>query len=177
MGYVSPQECENPVDNHSSSFQSTEFPILFPVPGFSHSSFDSDTNDMNATNTYSNPYDLPKCRLSSASYSMTRTFPCTYNSLAGIIYDLAHWKEIPRSGVLQKLWFAFTWGDRLFFMLFFIVLILTVILIIKLSVAAFSGKNYSHSYSYPYPYPYPYSYSPYPHPLTYFPQNTHPAVY
>jgi len=78
------------------------------------------------------PYDDPACTVSHADYSWKDLPKCSWNTVAGIFYDLSHWKSIPKSTAGQKLQFIFFREDRPVYLLGLVLLIVLLVFIFKL---------------------------------------------
>lgn len=99
------------------------------------------------------PYDKPQCILDNPEFSVGEVFPCTVNTVRGIVYDFQHWKDIPRDSAGSKLSYVFGRDDRAFYLVIIIVLILLLILILKMLLGGGKKKQHTASTQYiPVPY-------------------------
>ena len=64
-------------------------------------------------------------------FKLDTVFACTWNSFLGFIYDLRHYSQLPKKGVLSKLKFAITRDHRGYYLLFFIFCVILLVVILK----------------------------------------------
>jgi len=91
------------------------------------------------------PYDKSQCLLDNSKFNIGEVVPCTWNTLEGIVYDIQHWKQLPRDGTLNKLQYVFTRDDRIFYLIVVFITFVVVILILRMLLGGGGRSHRSES--------------------------------
>lgn len=131
-GYASPASAERLLEFNSYPDAPTtsflkNYPSAYPPQSFPPTLYAAPADGDNIKKLY--PVHLnPECE---GEFEFKTLFPCMWNTLVGITYDLQNWNELPVDGFTEKLRFIFVRDSRVIYLLFVFVFVLIVALVFQ----------------------------------------------
>lgn len=77
------------------------------------------------------PYYKEQCILDDRKFHLTEVLPCTWNTVEGIVYDIRHWKQLPRDSTTSKLGYVLGRDDRPFYLAIAAFVVIAVVLLVR----------------------------------------------